>query len=126
MLVRLQARARENETTEKMNIIKRVTQWLTVIALAAVLTLGCSRSGTRAASNADLLEVEIPIQGMVCGSCVARTKRALKSVNGVEEVEVSLEKREARVRYDSTRTNPDQLAATINQLGYKAETPNTR
>lgn len=63
---------------------------------------------------------------MVCGSCVARTKRALKSVNGVEEVEVSLEKREARVRYDSTRTNPDQLAATINQLGYKAETPNTR
>jgi len=62
---------------------------------------------------------------MVCGSCVARTKHALQSVQGVEEVDVSLQKRQARVRYDSTKTSPDQLAEKIRGLGYKPGVPIT-
>ena len=94
----------------------------------ASLTDGCRRENTSdvatlSASSTEMKVVTIPVEGMVCGSCVARTKHALKSVNGVEEVEVSLEKRLARVRYDSNKTNPDQLAATIKELGYKAGTP---
>lgn len=111
-----------------MNIIKRVTKWLPTIAVATFFTLGCSRSNMRSPTDGHLAEVQIPIEGMVCGACVARTKRALKSVNGVEEVEVSLEKRQARVRYDSSKTSADQLAATIRKLGYKPDAPisNTR
>lgn len=67
--------------------------------------------------------VIIPVQGMVCGSCVARVKRAVKSLDGVEQVNVSLETREARVRYDELKVTPEQLVSTINGLGYKAGVP---
>lgn len=105
-----------------MNVLKRITECLLILTATMCLTVGCNRDGTRSPVGRHLAEVQIPIQGMVCGSCVARTKRALKSIRGVEEVEVSLEKREARVRYDSRQTNPDRLAATIRELGYKPGT----
>jgi copper chaperone CopZ len=105
-----------------MRIRQRITKSLLLLTAATCLTVGCNRDDTRSVSTRYLAEVQIPIEGMVCASCVARTKRALKSVRGVEEVEVSLEKHQARVRYDSTQTNPDQLAATIRELGYKPGT----
>ena len=99
-----------------------------VIVLGAWLTDGCRRANTSdvttlSTSATEMEVVTIPVEGMVCGSCVARTKGALKSVAGVHEVEVSLEKRVARIRYDSSKTSPDRLAAIINELGYKAGTP---
>ncbi len=65
----------------------------------------------------------IPVEGMVCASCTARVKKALESVEGVTEVEVSLQRREARVRYVETKVSPKTLVAAINELGYKAGTP---
>ena len=69
--------------------------------------------------------VTIPVEGMVCASCTARVKKALKSIDGVTEAEVSLESRTARVRYVEGKTSPEQLVAAINNLGYKAGTPTT-
>lgn len=109
--------------TRFMTTTKRVAKLLPIIAVATFFTLGCSRSNTTPSMNGRAAEVKIPVEGMVCASCVARTKRALKSVAGVEEVEVSLEKHEARVRYDSAQTNSDRLAATIRELGYKPGVP---
>ena len=99
-----------------------------VVPVGLFFVAGCRRSDTGVVPSisppaANSASVTIPVEGMVCGSCVARTKRALKAVGGVEEVEVSLEKRQARVRYDSSKTSPDQLAATIRELGYKPGTP---
>ena len=71
----------------------------------------------------DTKTVQIPIEGMVCASCVSRVKRALKSQKGIEEVEVSLEKRQARVRYEPAATNPEQLAKIIRDLGYTPGAP---
>ena len=67
--------------------------------------------------------VTIPIEGMTCASCVARVKKTLKSIDGVVEVEVSLEQRDAQVRYLDTKVSPERLAAAINDLGYRAKTP---
>lgn len=104
------------------NRVLALLLWLG-LAIGVSFTNGCRRSDTRGTPNVSTFSVTIPVEGMVCGSCVARTKRALKSVNGVEEVEVSLEKRQARVRYDISKTNPDQLAASIRGLGYKPGVP---
>ncbi len=60
---------------------------------------------------------------MVCGACVSNVKRGLKSQKGVEEVEVSLEKRQARVRYESAATTPEQLVKIIRDLGYTPGAP---
>lgn len=67
--------------------------------------------------------VTIPIEGLVCASCTARVKRALESVDGVIKVEVSLQRRETRVRYVDTKVSTKTLVAAINELGYKAGTP---
>jgi copper chaperone CopZ len=73
--------------------------------------------------NADVRQVTIPIDGMSCGACAARLKRALKEIDGVLDAEVSLEHSNARIRYVSTRTSPDKLASAIKALGFTPGTP---
>ena len=60
---------------------------------------------------------------MSCGSCVASVKRTVKGLAGVAGVEVSLETRQARIRYDESKVTPDQIAAAIRELGYKTGPP---
>ena len=67
--------------------------------------------------------VEIPVEGMSCAACVARVKKTLTSMGGVSDVEVSLLKRRARVRFDPSRLSPDQLVGAIKGLGYQAGAP---
>jgi len=74
-------------------------------------------------SQAGTLVVTIPVEGLVCSSCTVRVKRALEAIDGVTTVEVSLQRRETRVRYVETKVSPNTLAATIDDLGYKAGTP---
>ena len=69
--------------------------------------------------------VRIPIQGMSCAVCAAKVKRALQSIDGVQEADVSLERREARVRCDRGKVSAERLVAAIDQLGYSAGTPLT-
>jgi len=72
---------------------------------------------------ADTKTVIIPIEGMVCASCTASVKRKLQSMDGVTEVEVSLERRETKVRFREGKTTPEKLAAAINEVGFKAGAP---
>ena len=110
------------------------TKSATSVCLAAVaLTVlgiilpSCNSQTTggpaQAASNAVIKTVTIPIEGMSCSACAARVKRTLKAIDGVAEVEISLEHRNARVRYVEGKVSPERLVAAINQLGYKAGTP---
>jgi copper chaperone CopZ len=73
--------------------------------------------------GAQVKTVVIPVQGMVCVACAGTVKAALKSINGVSRVEVSLEKRTAEITYAPEKASRDQLIAAINKAGYKAGTP---
>lgn len=67
--------------------------------------------------------VTIPIEGMSCSACAARLKRSLKELDGVVEAEVSLEHKNARVRYLTGKTDPDKLVAAIRAMGFETGTP---
>lgn len=67
--------------------------------------------------------VRIPVEGMSCVACAARVRKTLKAMAGVDEVEVHLGERNARVRFDSRRLAPAALVAAITELGYSARTP---
>ena len=67
--------------------------------------------------------VRIPIQGMTCAVCATNVKKALQSVKGVQEAEIDLSRREARVRYAEGEVSPERLVAAMNQVGYKAGAP---
>ncbi len=63
-------------------------------------------------------EVELKIEGMTCMHCVNTVKRALQGVEGVSEVDVSLEEKRAYVRLE--KEVPYQtLKKAVEEWGYK-------
>lgn len=85
--------------------------------------LAAGATGPQADQKIQVKTVVIPVEGMACVACSATVKRALKSIDGVFKVEVSLEKRTAQVTYAPDQLSPDRLVAAINKAGYKAGTP---
>jgi len=64
-------------------------------------------------------ELNLPIEGMTCASCVLRIEKALKKVDGVGEAVVNLATENASVKFDSTRTDKLKLKEAIEKVGYK-------
>jgi len=62
--------------------------------------------------------VELKIEGMSCGHCVARVEKALREVEGVASVEVTLEPGSATVTGDDVRT--EDLLQAVDRVGYTA------
>ena len=60
------------------------------------------------------------IHGMTCGGCVGGVKRALQKVDGVSDVDVSLNPGQATVNADVSLASAAQIVAAITKLGYHA------
>ena len=69
-------------------------------------------------SGSKMMEKVIHIEGMHCGHCTAAVEKALRALPGVQEVEVSLEKNEARVRA-AAGCSDVMLAAVVTGAGFK-------
>lgn len=65
--------------------------------------------------------VRLPIEGMTCGSCVARIERTVKRVVGVESVRVSLRDETMTVRRDAGLVSNVALALAVEAAGYRAD-----
>lgn len=62
---------------------------------------------------------ELKVGGMTCGGCVRSVTTVLKALPGVADADVSLEKSEARVTFDPSRTSPAALRKAIEDAGYE-------
>lgn len=60
---------------------------------------------------------ELKVEGMSCGHCKMSVEKALKSVRGVEKVEVFLREGKAVVEGSAPA---DQLIAAVQEEGYSA------
>jgi copper chaperone len=60
------------------------------------------------------------ITGMTCTGCVASVKKVLTAIDGVQTVDVSLEKAQATIGYDTTRVKPAQFKTAIEDAGFEA------
>src|SRR5919198_1113003 len=63
-------------------------------------------------------QIELPITGMTCASCVNRVAKALKKVPGVQDASVNLATEQAAVSYDPAQVAPGQLQAAVEHAGY--------
>ena len=63
-------------------------------------------------------EIELKIEGMTCMHCVNTVKRAISEIEGVEEVDVSLEEGRAKVKADEN-VSCEQLKKAVETWGYK-------
>ncbi|MDH5773932.1 MAG: cation transporter [Nitrospirota bacterium] len=59
-----------------------------------------------------------PVKGMTCGNCVRHVETALKSLPGIAQLEVNLEKQEALVEFDSTVVTYETMASVLKDAGY--------
>jgi copper chaperone len=63
--------------------------------------------------------IRLSIEGMHCGACVRRVTNALSEVEGVsvDSVEVG----SAKVGFDPAAVSPEQIAAAVDRIGFKAQ-----
>jgi copper chaperone CopZ len=101
-----------------------------IAAVFAVLVMstGCRRDVATSARHAPQAQVAtrivaVPVDGMICQVCAGTVKHALESVDGVENAEISLEKRNAVIRYDIGKVTLDQLTRVIKDAGYRPGAP---
>ena len=65
-----------------------------------------------------MMSQTLKVTGMTCNHCKAHVEKALLKVNGVEEVEVNLEKGEAVVKGTASR---EDLLKAVEDAGYSAD-----
>ncbi len=65
------------------------------------------------------MKKRVDIEGMSCGHCVAHVENALKSVDGVSNIEVSLENKCAVIETTANVKDSDIVSAVL-EKGYEA------
>ena len=70
--------------------------------------------------NNTLETVLIAIEGMTCQSCVKTITEVMLTKNGVKNINVSLEKNNALIEYDTELANVDFLCQSIEEMGFDA------
>ncbi len=70
-------------------------------------------------------EIQLPIEGMTCASCVNRIERFLRKTPGVEAATVNLATEMATIHYLPTAAGRDDLVSAVEAAGYdvRAATP---
>ena len=66
-------------------------------------------------------ELKFKIEGMHCSGCSTRLQKVLNNLEGVEEAEVSLEAKQAMIKYDEDKISIEEIREAIEDAGFKAE-----
>ena len=69
--------------------------------------------------------VTLSVPTMDCPVCPITVKKALTRVPGVSTAEVSLDKRQATVTYDDSRTSVEALIRATTEAGYPSKVADT-
>lgn len=62
--------------------------------------------------------VTLAVPGMTCAACPITVKKALSKVEGVSQVNVTFEKREAVVTFDNAKADVQKLTKATEDAGY--------
>jgi Cu+-exporting ATPase len=75
-------------------------------------------AAAESSSTPTTIDVNFPVTGMTCASCVNRVERTLDKVAGVEHAAVNLATERATVSYDPRQTTVADIAAAVERAGY--------
>src|SRR3989344_2452506 len=70
-------------------------------------------------------QISLAVSGMHCVSCARIIEKKLQKVAGVKEANVNFTAEKARIIFDGSKVDTDDLIAAIVSAGYKATVPNT-
>ncbi len=63
-----------------------------------------------------MAEAIIKVEGMSCGHCVMRVKKAVETLAGIAEADVNIGT--ARVKYDESKVKREEIEKAIEAAGY--------
>jgi Cu+-exporting ATPase len=75
--------------------------------------------------SADVAEIQLPIEGMTCASCVNRIERYLRATEGVESASVNLATELATIRYLPDIAGRTELVGAVERAGYDVRPEST-
>jgi mercuric ion binding protein len=81
-----------------------------LVALSLAGVVGPALGATRT--------VTLSVPGMTCAACPITVKKALSKVEGVSQVDVTFEKREAVVTFDDAKADAQKLTKATEDAGY--------
>jgi len=64
------------------------------------------------------MKLTMHVEGMSCQHCVKRVKNAIHSIDGVTNVEVSLEQKSAIILFDESKVRISTIEETVEEAGY--------
>ena len=67
------------------------------------------------------MTAKFSVGGMSCSACSTGIEKALRRLEGVKTVEVSLMAKSMTVDFDEQKTSSDIIIATVEKLGYTAK-----
>ena len=65
-------------------------------------------------------KIVLGIEGMHCEGCVKRLRNVLSELDGVSNVKVSLENKNAEVEYDEDKLELDDIKQGVSDAGFEA------
>jgi mercuric ion binding protein len=87
-------------------------------SVIAVIVFAFYANSYSKTSGDDKTVIKLP--SMQCKTCKKKITKALQGVDGVKDVNVNLETKEATVTYDNSSVNVSQLENAITAAGYDA------
>src|SRR5690349_4244233 len=65
-------------------------------------------------------EMELALEGVTCGGCIARIEGGLRKLPGVLDARVNFSNRRAHVTWNNTVTAPAAIVTAVERMGYRA------
>ncbi len=66
-------------------------------------------------------KIVLGIEGMHCDGCVTRLTKVLKSLDGIIDAKVSLERKNAEIEYDDNKLELDDIKQAVSDAGFEAK-----
>jgi copper chaperone CopZ len=81
--------------------------------------ISSEKSGSKT-DEAAVESAEIKLPTIQCGTCKKNITKALKKVDGIEEIDVNVDDKFVKVKYDKSKTSLEKIEGTIVMAGYQA------
>lgn len=123
----------DNQIKKTMSFKKSLLMKLScsVIMVIAFAISSCAQNDSKSDSAKQKGEtqtvqtqtIKMSIEGMVCSACQSSVKKTIRGLDGIKNVEVSLENRNAIVTYYPNLIKADSIQKAVNKGGFTAGKP---
>ncbi len=62
--------------------------------------------------------VVLPLHGVDCGACAEKVMAGLRQLDGVDQIEVQIQRSRVRITFESEKLVPERIESRLRDLGF--------